>query len=342
MLTVKSISLDKINNAEVKAWEAFQQQADYQNPFYSLSFARAVAASGKNVQVSILYEGDSIIGFFPHHKKMSKIRSFLGEVERLGGAMSDYFGFLLKPDQVVSPGEVLSSAGLTRIVFSHLPESLFPRGMSGEESRVGTRIILERDGTRYWRELRQKDSKFTSDTERRERACVKAYGPLTFSFNRADRIEFETLIERKRQQYKRTGVKDALAEQWQRNLLMHLHTTNKEDCSGILSTLHAGETWVASHFGLFARGTLHYWFPVYNPELQKFSPGRLLLKQFIMRAAELDISVIDRGEGDSPAKRDFANYEHRLYRGEWHNGSVRASFCKIVERCAWKLGALVR
>lgn len=339
MLTVKKTSIEKIEKYEADAWQVFQGQEDYLNPFFSLSFARAVAESGKHVQVLVIKDCSEIVGFFPYHKKGNGIFSFLGEAERLGGDMSDYFGFVLKPGLIISPNEILSAVGLTRISFSHLPQALISRGMKGHEPRVGMRIILEKDGDRYWNALVKKDKKFTTDTERREKAVIKDLGPLVFCFHQADISYLDTLIAEKRQQYNRTGVQDALLDVRNRILLRQLHGIRNPDCSGVLSTLYAGSTWVASHFGLFANGILHYWFPVYNLQLRKYSPGRLLLKQFILRAEELGISVIDRGEGDSSAKRDFANFEHHYFRGEWDDGSIRALCCKMIQHCLWKIKA---
>ena len=332
MLSVRKKKIGNLDRGEVEAWRLFQQQASYQNPFYSLSFAQAVDASGNEVYVSVIREYDEIVGFFPYHKKFPFLFPLLGEVDRLGGEMSDYFGILLKPNFSISPRKILAAAGLSRITFTHLPDILLSCGMHAQESRLGTKIILEKNGERYWRELTGKNRKFTADTERRERAVAKTFGPLSFSFQVVNALELDNLIKVKRQQYKRTGVSDALTQPWKINLLKRLHVVDNYDCSGKLSTLYAGETWVASHFGLFAHGILHYWFPVYNPGLQKFSPGRLLLRQFILNASQLGILEIDRGEGVNLAKRDFANYEHLFFRGEWRSGSINALLCKVVSR----------
>ena len=47
----------------------------------------------------------------------------------------------------------------------------------------------------------------------------------------------------------------------------------------------AGGRVLARHFGLLHAGVLSYWFPVYDPEASKVSPGRLLLWH-TLRAAD--------------------------------------------------------
>jgi len=50
------------------------------------------------------------------------------------------------------------------------------------------------------------------------------------------------------------------------------------------------------------------------------------------------VSVIDRGEGDTPAKRDFANHEHSFYRGLWTSGGIRSLPARAALALIWRLG----
>ncbi len=115
------------------------------------------------------------------------------------------------------------------------------------------------------------------------------------------------------------------------------------DCSGVLSTLHAGDTWVASHFGIMHRDMLHYWFPVYNPKLTDYSPGRQLLAAIIRSADATGVACIDRGAGESPAKRAFATERHQFERGFWYRPHVNSLLYRAGLSMAWRTkGALAR
>jgi hypothetical protein len=67
--------------------------------------------------------------------------------------------------------------------------------------------------------------------------------------------------------------------------------------------------WLAGHFGLIHRDVLSYWFPVYDPAAKEVSPGRLLLWRTLQSADALGLRMIDRGEGDNQAKRDFFEFD---------------------------------
>jgi CelD/BcsL family acetyltransferase involved in cellulose biosynthesis len=147
------------------------------------------------------------------------------------------------------------------------------------------------------------------------------------------------LIQRKREQYQRTGVRDALAAPYHRRLLTELAACQSKNLRGVLTTLTAGDRWMASHFGIQRGGTLHYCFPVYNAEMSRYSPGRLLLREITEQSPDLGIRVIDRGIGDSPAKREFANGERYYLRGLWQGTGLKPWAARALRSLEWRLSA---
>jgi CelD/BcsL family acetyltransferase involved in cellulose biosynthesis len=85
--------------------------------------------------------------------------------------------------------------------------------------------------------------------------------------------------------------------------------------------------------------TLHYWFPVYNPELHAYAPGRILLKAIVDASSENGVQVIDRGAGDSPSKRDFSNAEHRFLRGVWSRPGISSLAFRAGLSAKWRLAS---
>ena len=79
-------------------------------------------------------------------------------------------------------------------------------------------------------------------------------------------------------------------------------------------------------------------FPVYNPELSKYAPGRLLLHHICKEAPMHHVRVIDRGEGDTPSKREITNDDHQFYRGSWHNKSASSYLTRGVQSVRWRFG----
>jgi CelD/BcsL family acetyltransferase involved in cellulose biosynthesis len=95
---------------------------------------------------------------------------------------------------------------------------------------------------------------------------------------------------------------------------------------------------VAAHFGLRCHETLHYWFPVYDPAYSTYAPGRILFRHVLEAIVQRGVTLIDRGEGDTQAKRDFANREHYFYRGLWNAGGAGALPARAALALIWRLG----
>ncbi|MBL8700021.1 MAG: GNAT family N-acetyltransferase, partial [Alphaproteobacteria bacterium] len=249
--------------------------------FLGPTFSRAVARTKGLARVCILRSSGRAVGYFAFQYPTSMKRG-LAAAERIGGEMADYAGLVAEPGLAVTPADLLRLAGLQVFTFSHLAQSQQDFGLTGEDPRVGLRIEFPEGPAEYWKQRRKLDASLVRDTERRRRKLEQDVGPIRFEFQAGDRAAaLEHLVAAKRAQYARTGAEDALTQDWQQSLLRALSTTDQPDCTGVLSTLHAGDKWVAFHFGLRCADTLHYWFPVYNPELSKFSPGRLLLLETI-------------------------------------------------------------
>jgi CelD/BcsL family acetyltransferase involved in cellulose biosynthesis len=310
--------------------------------FLSFEYVRAMASVVPNVRICCLNDEAGRNAFFPFQYR-SKAHMILGIGRRLGGEMSDYFGIVAEPGFHIEPSLLLGLAGLRSISFSHLDDTQLTLGLVGDRMEIGHCIEVPRGGDAFWEQKRQEDKKFVLDTERRERKLTEKYGTLAFSFQSNEPAEaLAKVIQEKRAQYRRTGVEDVLASEEPQAVLNTLSKCRDPQCTGVVSTLYAGSTWVASHFGLRSQDRLHYWFPVYNPELKSFAPGRLLLKQIIDHANELDLTTIDRGAGDSQAKRDLANSNHFFRSGLWQRKDVIAASHRIGLALHWRLDRFFR
>lgn len=325
---------------EIAAWEAFSRaEPHHASPFLSPHFARAIAEAGADARVCIVRDGGRITAFFPYLYASPWRRRF-GLAERVGGEMADSFGLIAAPDFRTSPRELLRLARINYLSFSHLEEPQVRYGLTAEKPRVGLRTRLDTAATSALAAVTTVTRKYLKDSERRQRKLVEEIGPISFQFDvEHDRKgALERLIEKKRAQYQSSGVPDALSETWKRNTLFRLANYRYDTCRGVLSTMFAGDQWVASHFGLMGNGRLNFWFPVYNAEFAQYAPGRLLVHHIIESCREYGFDTIDRGEGDTPIKREIANEEYQLYRGIWQDGSGMSRIIHGMNRLKWKFG----
>jgi CelD/BcsL family acetyltransferase involved in cellulose biosynthesis len=337
-LQARTVSPRDLTVAEIAAWEHLSATVPHlASPFLSVHYARAVAATGIDVRVCIIYCDGHIHGFLPYQLR-NRVFGWVRAAEPVGAAMTDYVGLIAEPGLRVTAAVLLKLARLNYLGFTHLDESQLAYGLSGQQPRTGLRIRLDQSAEQPLEALLADSPKYRKDTERRARQVVKEVGPIRFELDaRHERhARIDQLIARKRAQYQRTAAPDALEGEWKAGLLHALSDQQHPTCRGLLSTMFAGDEWLAIHFGIIGNGVLQYWLPVYNPAFSKYAPGRLLIHHIIEASRAAGIHTIDRGEGDTASKRELANEEHLFLSGAWHNRSICGSAARGFQSLKWR------
>lgn len=329
-----------LTQGEIAAWERFSTtQPQHASPFQSVHFARAIADAGADARVCIVRDDGDIVAFFPFLYPSARHQRWK-VADRVGGELTDSFGIIASSGFRTSPQELLKLAGINYLNFSHLEEPQLQYGLTGEQPRIGLRAHLDVNAVPALHSVSSVTKHYLKDSAKRQRKICEEVGPLNFTFDvRQDRLPaLERLIGQKRAQYQSSAVPDALQDTWKRKALANLLGYEFDTCKGVLSTLYAGDQWIASHYGIMGNGILTLWFPVYNPEFSRYSPGRLLLHHIVESCREHGFHTLDRGEGDTPRKREIANEEYQLYRGVWQNGSGASRLVHVRNRIKWKFG----
>lgn len=339
-LTSRTVSPERLTESEILRWrEICRRTPSLQNPFYTYGFTSAVARVKRGVRVCVIRRNGDPVAYLPFQFD-TPLNRLMGAAAPVGGHMSDYFGLVAEPDFRTSGTDLMRLAGLAYIDFTHLDQTQLAYGLKAEQPHPGMRIEMPEGGRCFLETGQATNRKFFDEISRRRRQLRDNLGELRFYWQDPDwKPSLERLIENKRIQYSRTGVKDVLESPWTRRLLEVLASGEIPECQGMLSTLYAGDTWIASHFGVRHHDVLHYWFPVYNVDVQRFGPGKILLTDIIAAAEEAGIYQIDHGAGDSMYKRSLANNRHYYYRGSWQRTSVRAALYSMGCSLSWRLQA---
>lgn len=266
-----------------------------------------------------------------------------GAAERVGAHLADYCGVIAALDVQIIPADLLRLADLNAFSFSRLPPAQ-AKMLEGDRPEAGLRADLSGGWKTYWAARAAADGAFVADTEHSARKIVDAHGTLRFTYDDRDPGAFARLIAAKRAGYIKTGA-GVLEAPWTLRLLEALWETRGIHCAGIVSTLFAGDTWVAAHFGLASARTLHSWLPVYNPELARFSPGRLLLRALLEAAAARRMRTVDFGAGifsagDAPDQSKFATAQYQVYRGAWYRSGLTAFGYRVAQSLACSFKAI--
>lgn len=332
----------ELSEAESLAWDTLHgAETDLNQAFLSRTYIRHVARMNSGVRIVVGYENGTPAFLLPLQPKRGFTSRF-GVFEPAGDVMTDYFGVVAKADVRISPANLLAATRgrINAILFTHLDQTQARFGLNGDERRIGLRTRLGVPSGEYWARLRYTHKKLVTDTERREKKLQNDIGLLHFEWqSSALDADLNWLIEAKKAQYSRTGrMYAALFDDVYVDLLRRLSRTQESECSGILSVLRCGDQIVAAHFGLKCRDVLHVWFPVYDKKFASYSPGRILLKHMFAAAAKAGVEIFDRGEGDSQAKRDFANDEHYYSKGLWLAPGLRGRAASLAISIGWHVG----
>jgi CelD/BcsL family acetyltransferase involved in cellulose biosynthesis len=150
---------------------------------------------------------------------------------------------------------------------------------------------------------------------RKKRKLGREVGPVRFEFECHDRRSFDQVLAWKSAQRRRTKTPDVLKFAWVVELLERLWQRPATDCFAPLSCMYAGDRLVAGHLGIGSSAVLHYWFPAYDPEMSKYSPGLLLLLEMAQSAAERGIQRFEFGKGMESWKREWKSGAHQVAEG---------------------------
>lgn len=297
-----------LTEAERSDWANLLSQTPHlRRAFFSHGFALACEEATGRAQVTLIRDGsDHLVAVLPFQFADQPSRcARVGE--RMGGGLADHCGLIAEPGLRIETPKLLALAGLGALFLDHLSDGQDQFGLVSDDVRPGHVIELPNGSAAYFAALGETNKGFLQDTERRMRRLAKEFGTPEFTVTVGpDWDAVQPLIDAKRAQYARTGAGDSLADSRHLRLVRALVDGRYKDCMPVLTQLAADGRILARHLGLLHDGHLSYWFPVYDRDAQKVSPGRMLLWHTLLAADAHGIRLIDRGEGDNQAKRDFS------------------------------------
>ncbi|MFJ9665090.1 GNAT family N-acetyltransferase [Streptomyces sp. NPDC101219] len=286
--------------AELTSWKTLQEKAylhgspQMANPFLSPEFTLAVGAARRGVRVAVVRD-DGVHGepvaFFPYQ------RGPAGVGRAVGLGLSDCQGLVHAPGFRWEARELLTACDLAIWEFDHLAQ----QQDSFEQSVTGTfpsPVMDVADGwDAYVARLRARSGRGTKVRLALERKMARATGEVRYVHDERDPAALRTLLAWKSAQYRRTGRSDRFAHPSNVRLAEDLFTRRTDSFAGLLSVLYVADRPVAAHFGLRSGHVLACWFPAYDPDFAKYSPGIVLHLRMARGAAEDGLSYLDLGRG---------------------------------------------
>lgn len=288
----------ELTDADAATWSRFQAaNAALESPYFCPGFTRAVGAVRDDVRVAVLEDAGETVGYFPF------------QIERLrrgrpvGGPLSDYQGVVCARNDGWDARELVRGAGMSSWDFDHLvlEQSPFAEHVTARfESPV---MDLANGFDAYVESRRAAGSKPFHRLETLRRKIEREIAPVRFEATSKDPAVLRQVFAWKSAQCLASGGIDVFAARWTNELVERLlHTAEGDGFGGVLSVLLAGDQVLAAHFGMRSRTVWHWWFPTYNHEFEKFSPGLQMLLDMAQTAQSLGLTSIDLGKGDSQYK----------------------------------------
>jgi CelD/BcsL family acetyltransferase involved in cellulose biosynthesis len=248
------------------------------------------------VRVAVIHDETGISGYFPYERHSFSIG------KPLGGFLTTCHGLIAAPGLELDARALLRACKLSVFDFDHLVAG--QPTFAPHETDVRPAPVMDfTQGFDAWVDQVKANSPKNLKTVRyKERKFGREHGGLRFEWASADPEVLRTLLAWKSDQYRRTGRVDRFAQPWIVELIDLMHAERSPDFSGVLTMLYAGDVPVAGHFGLRTATTLVGWFPAYDTEYARYSPGIVHHMQMAEAAAADGLHMVDMGKGGKEYK----------------------------------------
>jgi len=270
------------------------------SPFFHPEYVTILGEYRKQVRVAVVTEQSQPVAFFCFEKH--------GQAGRpLGIKLCDFQGIVRASEISIDAQELLKGCDLKNWQFDHLVSSQpeFSDWQMREDDSLYIDLSAGYDA--YLEERKQAGTSQISVFNRKHRKLERDVGPITFEWHTDQKDVFETILELKSAQRKRTGTFDILQFDWVKEFLNKIRSTQADGFEGVLSALRVNNQLIGAHLGMKTGTVLHHWFPVYDQSFNKYSPGLILLIKTAQVAAENGIQRIDLGKGDERYKKSLGS-----------------------------------
>lgn len=301
----------ELGSEEQRLWETYARDTNLGSPFLSWSFTELIGRVRPDARVAVIDDGSGVCGFFPFQVGPDRSGA------PIGATICDAQAFIGRAEWSFDAGQLVDAAGLARWRFDHLTTrqtAFAPYYHARHQSPV---IHLQAGYEAFVQELRTHSKDFLAQVGRRRRKLEREVGPVVCEWQSAQIDQDMAVLQQwKSDQYERGGSWDRFAEGWITETVASLARSRDPSCTGVLTVLRAGDRLVAAHFGLLGRDRLSWWFPAYDPEFGRYSPGLILLLALAAEAAGKEVPLIDLGRGEHDYKLRVTPHFYEVAEGE--------------------------
>jgi CelD/BcsL family acetyltransferase involved in cellulose biosynthesis len=300
-MDVETIHPEELTSGQIDRWKEMLTPEQFRDtPFFHPEFVTNMSQFRPLIEIAIVTENSVPVAFFPFERH--------GNIGRpLGIKLSDFQGIIRSDNNSVNPQELLKGCDLKTWNFDHLivPHQEFNHWhLKVDDSRY---MDISKGYDPFLEERKQSGSSLISQIQRKKRKLEREHGPLRFEWQIEDQQGFDQLLQWKSDQRKNTNTFDILQYDWVTQFLDQIRNVNSAEFAGVLSGLYLKDQLIAIHLGMSTRTVLHFWFPTYDRQLSKYSPGLIMNLELAKHAAEKGIQRVDLGKGNETFKTSLGS-----------------------------------
>lgn len=306
-MRLETIHPKELGQADIARWRAHQRVgAGAGSPYLTPDWAQLIGAARDDARVVVIGGGAGYFGV----QRLSRFTAM-----GLGAPITDYQGVVGEADLHTDAGALCRALKVGRIDLDHVlaGQQLFAGRAAGAEGSW----IAEVGGGRelYEAALRTRRAEFVRQTDKKARKFERDHGRAEFRAPSDARADFETLLDWKNAQLRRSGQPAIWAAPWVAKTLGACFETRSAGFGGALFTLKLGERLAAAAFCLRSARVLHLWLIAHDNAFDAYSPGVQLARLIVGWAGENGFAEVDFGVGDYQYKRQLATTQRMLERG---------------------------
>lgn len=293
---VRVLKPAELQPSHVSTWHRIiAENPRFASPFFSPEYSLAVSQVIPNVWVGVQHEDDEPVAFLPFERSPEGIGSRL--------RFCDFQGVVSIPGKIENMREFIRNCGLQAWEFDHLLADQTESVPYHQNLHASYCMDLTQGFEDYIKERTTAGTSLIKKTRNLERRLEREHGQLRFELHDGNPSILTKLLEWRTSKYPKARHPPEIEYQILRELLVE----RSSHCHGTLSVFYVNDEIAACHFGLRSPSAWHYWFPAYNPKLELFSPGNILLLRMAETAAKMGIRTIDLGKGEQDYKKRFSN-----------------------------------
>ena len=328
MLRNEIFKIDELNAEDRAIWISLIESGPLHSPLLHPDFVQHVAKCRRDVRIIKSQDAHGKRAFLAIHKRP------FGVARPIGATFSDYHALIAEPGFSGGLETSLADTGIHAFHYFNLIES----GAS--------------DARGWWAEcgpqkcprdaFANSHPKRAKQLRRLGRKLAKEQGDATLIIDDKRQTTLDALREWKADQFKASGRHNVLGATWVRHLLDRLQDGARRDIAGFMVSLNIDGHPIAAEFGPRWGEVFHPWLAAYNPDYARYSPGHLLVHDFLGRMEEAGLSRYDFGAGDEAHKTMFSNSSIGLNSGRAYAAKSRLSTRFLIPGAGGLRGKIIR